>query len=62
MSPQTQFLKIIDEVMEDLSGIIQDHINDGIVAKTPTEQIMIALAAYSVSAIQARPKTDRQAN
>ena len=62
MKPQTQFLKIIDEVLEDVSGIIQDHISDGIVCKTPTEQIMIALAAYSVSAIQARPKTEHQAN
>lgn len=58
MSPKDEFISIIHSVLEDLSEICQSQINDGIIAKTPTEQIMIALSDYAVSAIQALPKID----
>jgi len=51
LTPKEQFMTLIRKVLIDIEESCEAHIEAGIVAKTPTEQITIAVGVIAASAI-----------
>jgi len=55
-------MKLVQDTLEDAKGVCEDLMAKGIIARTPTEQIMIALGVIASDALHAMNLMDDPKN